>query len=65
MFSIREELTTTLNEIKAAGLYKDEREILSPQSAHIRTGQGELLNFCANNYLGLADNPEIIVCIEC
>ncbi|WP_253280673.1 glycine C-acetyltransferase [Arcanobacterium phocae] len=60
MFSIREELTTTLNEIKAAGLYKDEREILSPQSAHIRTGQGELLNFCANNYLGLADNPEII-----
>ncbi|QJC22466.1 glycine C-acetyltransferase [Arcanobacterium buesumense] len=60
MFGIREELAATLNDIKASGLYKNEREILSPQSAHIRTQQGELLNFCANNYLGLANNPEII-----
>ncbi|QRV02023.1 glycine C-acetyltransferase [Arcanobacterium phocisimile] len=60
MFSIREELANTLDEIRAAGLFKTEREILSPQSAHIRTAAGELLNFCANNYLGLADNPEII-----
>ncbi|MFK8013391.1 MAG: glycine C-acetyltransferase [Marinicellaceae bacterium] len=50
-----------LNEIKEAGLYKDERIITSPQSAHITLPNGEkVINFCANNYLGLADNPEII-----
>ncbi|SPT75692.1 2-amino-3-ketobutyrate coenzyme A ligase [Arcanobacterium haemolyticum] len=60
MFSIREDLARTLQEIREAGLFKSERAIVSPQSAHIRTADGELLNFCANNYLGLADNPEII-----
>lgn len=50
-----------LEEIKEAGLYKDERIITSPQSAHITLPSGKkVINFCANNYLGLADNPEII-----
>jgi len=49
-----------LNAIRDAGTYKSERVISSPQSAAIRVPQGEVINFCANNYLGLADNPEII-----
>ena len=49
-----------LNAIREAGTYKEERVISSPQSAAIRVPQGEVINFCANNYLGLADNPEII-----
>jgi len=48
-------------ELKSTGLYKQERIITSPQSTHIRVaGDIEVLNFCANNYLGLADNPAII-----
>jgi len=51
----------TLEEIRAAGLYKNERVITSPQNVEIRVQDGsEVLNFCANNYLGLADNPEVI-----
>jgi glycine C-acetyltransferase len=46
--------------IRAAGTYKQERVISSPQSAAIRVPKGEVINFCANNYLGLADNPDII-----
>ncbi|MFT5138690.1 MAG: glycine C-acetyltransferase [Lysobacterales bacterium] len=54
-------LTDTLNEIRAAGLYKTERVITSPQNVEIKVSDGsEVLNFCANNYLGLADNPEVI-----
>jgi glycine C-acetyltransferase len=54
-------LTETLEEIRAAGLYKDERVITSPQSVEIRVEDGsEVLNFCANNYLGLADDPQVI-----
>ncbi|WP_395375548.1 glycine C-acetyltransferase [Marinicella sp. W31] len=50
-----------LQEIQEQGLYKSERIITSPQSAHISLPGGQqVLNFCANNYLGLADNPEII-----
>ncbi len=56
-----EHLETTLEEIRAAGLYKTERVITTPQSVEIKVqGGGEVLNFCANNYLGLADNPEVI-----
>ena len=54
-------LQQTLAGIEAAGLFKRERVITTPQRAHITvTGGKQVLNFCANNYLGLADNPEII-----
>ena len=55
------QLNATLSEIDERGLYKRERIIATPQSAHIATTDGkETLNFCANNYLGLADHPDII-----
>ena len=51
----------TLEEIRAQGLFKSERIITSPQSAEIELADGRtVLNFCANNYLGLADHPELI-----
>ncbi|HSM99697.1 MAG TPA: glycine C-acetyltransferase [Rudaea sp.] len=54
-------LTAELDAIRAQGLYKTERIIATKQSASIKTSDGrEVLNFCANNYLGLADNPQII-----
>ena len=50
-----------LSEIKEAGLYKNERVIITPQSSAIQVAGGkDVINFCANNYLGLADNPELI-----
>lgn len=58
----KEHLTKELQEIKDAGLYKNERIITTPQKAGIAVEgtQGEVLNFCANNYLGLADNSRLI-----
>lgn len=56
----KENITKELNSIKEAGLYKDERIILSPQGADIIVQQGEVINFCANNYLGLSDHPELL-----
>jgi len=47
-------------ELKKSGLYKAERLIESPQGARIRVGERDVLNFCANNYLGLANHPEVI-----
>ncbi|WP_431038018.1 glycine C-acetyltransferase [Streptomyces sp. P6-2-1] len=62
--SVRDQLRATLDEITAEGLYKPERVIGTPQSATVDVTAGgrpgEVLNFCANNYLGLADNPEVI-----
>jgi len=55
------QLSQTLEEIKSQGLYKTERIITSPQGAHIKVAGGQdVLNMCANNYLGLADHPELI-----
>src|SRR5574344_1599583 len=56
----QEHLKKELTDIEAAGLYKNERIIESPQGAEIMVKGKKCLNFCANNYLGLADNPELI-----
>ncbi|MBW2557583.1 MAG: glycine C-acetyltransferase [Deltaproteobacteria bacterium] len=57
---IREELSEQLDGLVKEGLYKKERHIASPQRARILVNGEEVLNLCANNYLGLADNPDII-----
>ncbi|REA62374.1 glycine C-acetyltransferase [Dyadobacter luteus] len=58
---IQQELQKELDAIKEAGLYKKERIITTPQSAQIATDNGkEVLNFCANNYLGLSSHPDVI-----
>ncbi|MBA3462884.1 MAG: glycine C-acetyltransferase [Deltaproteobacteria bacterium] len=51
---------STLAEIESAGLWKHERTITSPQAAHIQTNGAEVVNFCANNYLGLSSHPRVI-----
>lgn len=57
--SFSEYICSELEKLKATSLYKTERVISSPQSARIESGGSRVLNFCANNYLGLADNPEL------
>ena len=57
---MKEHLSQTLAEIREAGLYKEERLIESPQRAAIQVAGKEVLNFCANNYLGLSDHPRLI-----
>ncbi len=58
---IKQDLKNTLEELKEQGLYKTERIITSSQSAEIKVGEDkEVLNFCANNYLGLANHPEVV-----
>ena len=57
----RDHLLSQLAEIRAAGTYKNERIITTPQNAHIQVDGGQrVLNMCANNYLGLAEHPEVI-----
>ncbi|MCH8157735.1 MAG: glycine C-acetyltransferase [Nitrospinae bacterium] len=58
--NILEVIRAELESIREAGAYKDERVLLSPQQVRIRTAHGEVVNFCANNYLGLANHPEIL-----
>jgi glycine C-acetyltransferase len=58
--TIKPILDGELRAIREGGLYKDERVIDGPQGAHIRVGDRDVLNFCANNYLGLSSHPEII-----
>jgi glycine C-acetyltransferase len=58
--AMQQRLNSELAEITSAGLLKRERQIASPQSATIRAGEREVLNFCANNYLGLADHPAVL-----
>jgi glycine C-acetyltransferase len=58
---VKDQLKAEISEIREAGLFKDEWKITSPQGAQIKVDDGrELLNFCANNYLGLSDNADLI-----
>jgi glycine C-acetyltransferase len=58
--NVREQLATTLTEIREAGLYKLERQLESAQSAQVEAAGKPVLNFCANNYLGLANHPRLL-----
>lgn len=59
--TLKPKLEAELEEIKAAGLFKKERVITSPQAADITiTGGKEVINFCANNYLGLSSHPKVV-----
>jgi glycine C-acetyltransferase len=59
--SVRQQISGELDEIRSAGLFKAERVIVTPQGSSIRVADGaEVLNLCANNYLGLADDPRIV-----
>ncbi|OUU26043.1 MAG: glycine C-acetyltransferase, partial [Planctomycetia bacterium TMED53] len=60
MFSARDRFVEELQGIEEAGLWKRERVITSPQGSSISTEEGEALNFCANNYLGLSSHPQIV-----
>ncbi|MEO6335066.1 MAG: glycine C-acetyltransferase [Pyrinomonadaceae bacterium] len=57
---VKEHLESTLDEIREAGLFKSERVIESPQEARIEVNGRKVLNMCANNYLGLSDDPQIV-----
>ncbi len=59
MYGIRDDLLTELAALREAGLWKSERELTGPQGAHVQTTTTAALNFCANNYLDLADHPAI------
>src|SRR5450631_2232816 len=58
--NVRKDIDAILAQIRAAGLYKAERQLSSPQAAHVRWHGKEVLNFCSNNYLGLANDQRLI-----
>lgn len=61
MYTLKEKLENEIADIKSAGLFKTERIITTPQGADIKTSEGkEVINFCANNYLGLSSHPKVI-----
>lgn len=58
--SVQKDLQKTLDDIQTAGLYKRERLLDSPQASHVLSTEKNLINFCSNNYIGLANNPAVI-----
>ena len=62
--AIKEFLVKELQLLRESGLFKEEKVIQSPQGTNIKTDAGETINFCANNYLGLANHPEIIAAVK-
>ena len=62
--AIKSWIEEEMDSIRSAGMYKEEKVITSPQGSRVDTSEGEAINFCANNYLGLADHPEIIKAVE-
>ena len=58
--SVKHDLKKTLDDIQTAGLYKRERLLDSPQSSHVLSSEKDLINFCSNNYMGLANNSSVI-----
>src|SRR5437764_588868 len=61
---LRELLRTQLDDLKSKGLFKRERQLQGPQGSAIRVADREVVNFCANNYLGLANHPEIVAAAQ-
>src|SRR5215510_5769742 len=61
---LREHLAAQLADLQAKGLYKRERQLQGPQGSAIRVGGREVINFCANNYLGLANHPAIVAAAQ-
>jgi len=61
---LREFLQIQLDDLQAKGLYKRERQLQSPQGSGIKVGGREVVNFCANNYLGLANHPDIVAAAQ-
>jgi glycine C-acetyltransferase len=61
---IRQVLASELDSIRRGGLFKQERQLLGPQGAAIRVGNREVINFCANNYLGLANHPAVVAAAQ-
>ena len=60
MSAFLDDIQTRLTEIRSEGLWKTEREITSPQGSRVMVAGREVINLCANNYLGLADHPDLI-----
>ncbi|RZS90814.1 2-amino-3-ketobutyrate coenzyme A ligase [Motilibacter rhizosphaerae] len=62
--ALRADLSATLEEIRTSGLWKSERPLTTAQSAQVTTSGADVLNFCSNNYLGLADHPDVVAAAE-
>ena len=62
--TLKDQLADDLATIRAEGLYKAEGVITTPQSARIKVGDQTLINFCSNNYLGLADHPAMVAAAQ-
>jgi glycine C-acetyltransferase len=61
---LRQVLASQLDDLRQRGLYKQERQLLGPQGSAIRVGNREVINFCANNYLGLANHPDLVAAAQ-